>query len=226
VSGEAISAGLQDHDYGSDSKEWVVFMLMSVGIFVKMVLQVYCNAMNKTADGKTKSEMLDALADDHLNDIWSNFAALGCLLTAVYTKLWWMDPAGAIVISAVIVYRWADIIRDQTEMMVGLTANDEMIEDLVKLAQNHDDRIVSIDRTIAYFFGSKYNVEMDIILPGDFSLEEAHDIGISLQNELEEVEEVARAIVHVSGISCSHLRLLCANHHSLYCVCPCYRLTS
>lgn len=101
-------------------------------------------------------------------------------------------------ISAVIVYRWMDIIQDQTDMMVGLSANDEFIEDLVKLAQNHDDRIVSVDRTIAYFFGSKYNVEMDIILPSDFTLLEAHDIGVSLQNELEEVEDVVRATVHVS----------------------------
>lgn len=81
--------------------------------------------------------------------------------------------------------------------MVGLSADDEFIEDLVKLAQNHDDRIVSVDRTIAYFFGCKYNVEMDIILPNDFTLEEGHDVGVSLQNELEEVDEVARAVVHV-----------------------------
>lgn len=87
VSGEAITAGLSDKDYGSDAKEWVVFMLMSVGIVVKILLQVYCQSMNRTPDGKTKSEMLDALADDHFNDIWSNTAALGCLLTAVYTDL-------------------------------------------------------------------------------------------------------------------------------------------
>lgn len=81
--------------------------------------------------------------------------------------------------------------------MVGLTANEKYINGLIKIAKNFDDRIIDIDRTIVYFFGTRYNVEMDIIVSKSLIIEDAHDIGILLQQELEKQEEIERAFVHV-----------------------------
>jgi divalent metal cation (Fe/Co/Zn/Cd) transporter len=97
----------------------------------------------------------------------------------------------------VIVYRWFDIISDQTDKMVGKSAGDEFIEDLENIAKKHDNRI-AVDRTIAYAFGAKFAVEMDIVLPRILSFEEAHDIGVALQQEFERMDDIARATVHVS----------------------------
>lgn len=179
------------------SRGFVVYIIMGIGVGIKLALYLYCMVCNKTPDGKVKSDMVSALAEDHLNDVGSNTAAIACLAIAVHTAAWWADPVGAILISAIIVYRWLDIIQDQTDKMVGKTAEDEFIDGLVTVAKNHDTRILSVDRTIAYFFGASYNVEMDIILPKTLSLEESHDIGVSLQQVLEKHEDVERATVHV-----------------------------
>ena len=81
--------------------------------------------------------------------------------------------------------------------MVGKTADKEFIAGLEKMAQSVDIRVMHVDRTIAYYFGTRFNVEMDIVLPKSLSLEEAHDIGVAVQVMLESQEEVERALVHV-----------------------------
>ena len=56
-----------------------------------------------------------ALTEDHLNDVFSNLAAVVTVSIAYNTPGWWVDPAGGILISVVIVGRWAVIIYDQTK---------------------------------------------------------------------------------------------------------------
>ena len=67
---------------------------------MKLSLYVYCNLANKGPDGKPKSDMLGALAEDHLNDVFSNVAAMitmsisqntiavrGCLGDSIHTYI-------------------------------------------------------------------------------------------------------------------------------------------
>ena len=41
-----------------------------------------------------------------------------------------------------------------------------------------------MDITRAYHFGARYNVEIEIILPGDMSVRESHDIALELQHKV------------------------------------------
>jgi len=41
-----------------------------------------------------------------------------------------------------------------------------------------------VDITRAYHFGARYNVEIEIILPGDMSVRESHDIALELQHKV------------------------------------------
>ncbi|KAK2654414.1 hypothetical protein Ddye_014270 [Dipteronia dyeriana] len=76
-----------------------------------------------------------------------------------------------------------------------------------KLGEYSDGECVVVDRedgTIRvlgkadlYNFGCQYFVEVDIVLPGEMSLSEAHNIGETLQEKLEQLSEVERAFVHV-----------------------------
>jgi divalent metal cation (Fe/Co/Zn/Cd) transporter len=49
----------------------------------------------------------------------------------------------------------------------------------------------------AYHFGNNFLVEVDVTLPPDMSLRDAHDIGESLQLKLEDLDDVERAFVHL-----------------------------
>lgn len=170
-----------------------MFGILVLGTVLKLLLYFYCTHVNMSA----KLDTLDALAEDHLNDVMSNSMAVATAVAALkYTSVWYIDPVGAIVISSIIIYRWIDVINEQVRKIVGHTAPREFVEDMNKLAEAHDPRI-SVDVTRAYHFGSAFNVEMEIILPGAMSVRESHDIALALQHRIEESHEVERAFVHV-----------------------------
>jgi divalent metal cation (Fe/Co/Zn/Cd) transporter len=49
----------------------------------------------------------------------------------------------------------------------------------------------------AFHFGTRFLVEIDVVLPPTMSLHEAHDIGETLQQKIERLDEVERAFVHL-----------------------------
>jgi divalent metal cation (Fe/Co/Zn/Cd) transporter len=51
---------------------------------------------------------------------------------------------------------------------------------------------VKIDTVRAFYFGTSYLVEVDIVLPENMVLKEAHDIGESLQKKIEDLPDVER----------------------------------
>ena len=65
-----------------------------------------------------------------------------------------------------------------------------------QIAIQHDPRLF-VDCTRVYHFGARYNVEMEIVLPGAMTVMESHDIALALQHKIEALEDVERAFVHV-----------------------------
>ena len=174
-----------------------MYLVLSVGIFLKMLLYIYCSYVNKIAD----SDALEALAEDHLNDIMSNTAALVASSIAFHAKGgWWVDPIGAILISLAIIYRWIFLMKDQVKKVVGFTAPPEFILSIESIAKSHDKRLL-VDCTRAYYFGARFNVEMEIVLPGDMTVAISHDIALALQHKIEALKDVERAFVHVDYLT-------------------------
>jgi divalent metal cation (Fe/Co/Zn/Cd) transporter len=64
--------------------------------------------------------------------------------------------------------------------LIGKTAPAEYLTKLTYLILNHHEEIRHIDTVRAYNFGTHYFVEVDIVLPSDMPLSQAHAIGESL----------------------------------------------
>jgi cation diffusion facilitator family transporter len=170
-----------------------LYSILSIGIVSKFFLWWYCLHVNRTV----KSDTIHALAEDHLNDVLSNaFAVAAAAIAYNVPKIWSIDPIAAIVISLVIIYRWYDIISEQVKKIVGHTAPPEFIDQVQQLALGHDTRI-AVDCLRAYHFGARYNVELEIVLPGSMTVAESHDLALALQHKIEVLDDVERAFVHV-----------------------------
>ena len=104
---------------------------------------------------------------------------------------------GAILLASYIIYNWAETALDNIKAMVGMSAPPEFLTQLTYLAWNHHPEIVCIDTVRAYTFGPNFFVEVDVVLPEEMPLRQAHDIGESLQNRIEEMGEVESAFVHI-----------------------------
>lgn len=75
-------------------------------------------------------------------------------------------------------------------------ANQEFIDEVRVLADMHHP-LMKADIVRAYHFGNNYLVELEVILPENMRVREAHDISLSLQKRVEELDAVERAFVHV-----------------------------
>lgn len=88
-------------------------------------------------------------------------------------------------------------VMENVNSLVGRSATPEFLQKLTYLCWNHHKAILQIDTVRAYTFGSHYFVEVDIVLPSEMVLREAHDIGEALQEKLERLTEIERAFVHL-----------------------------
>jgi cation diffusion facilitator family transporter len=162
---------------------------VGIAIAVKFCLYLYCSALKKYPTPRI-------LAMDHRNDV--AFNSFGLILGALGAYvLWWLDPAGAILISLLILRTWTNTALEHISYIVGKSAEPSFLQKLTYVALTHDPRITEIDTCRAYHSGNNFVVEIDIVLPPDTSLKLAHDIGEDLQFKLEKMNEVERAFVHI-----------------------------
>lgn len=87
---------------------WVMFAILGGGTVLKLGLYFYCAAL------KSKSDSMEALAEDHINDVASNLGALAAAgVVSVWPAGWWVDGAAAILIALIILARWTVITYGQ-----------------------------------------------------------------------------------------------------------------
>lgn len=215
-----LVAGLRGHPQRIEVTP-TLYVVLSVGTAAKVALYLLCRA----ARAAKASDTLGALAEDHLSafcrasrkrelsrslalsvsrlkhaladDVWSNTATIfSAVMAAKVRGAWWVDPAGGIAISALIIARWAAVTWEQTKKLTGHTAPPEFVARVNKLAAEHS-AYLAVDVTRCYHFGSRFNVEMEIVLPADMTVAESHDIALALQHKIEGQIDVERAFVHV-----------------------------
>jgi divalent metal cation (Fe/Co/Zn/Cd) transporter len=119
------------------------------------------------------------------------------LIAGYEHSLWFMDPIGGILISLYICARWTTVCHEQFILLLGQSAPRAFLSQLTYLAMIHDERILKVDTVLAYRLGSKYHCEVHIVLPADMPLKVAHDIGESLEQNIEKIEDVELAWVHL-----------------------------
>ncbi|KAK1697618.1 hypothetical protein QYE76_014315 [Lolium multiflorum] len=166
---------------------WVVDIMLAVTL-VKLLLVIYCRSFT--------NEIVKAYAQDHFFDVITNIIGLVAALLANYFE-GWIDPVGAIILAIYTIRTWSMTVLENVHSLVGQSASPEFLQKLTYLCWNHHKAVRHIDTVRAYTFGSHYFVEVDIVLPCDMPLQEAHDIGEALQEKLESLPEIERAFVHL-----------------------------
>ena len=163
-------------------------VIIALTVILKGTLYILCR--------QVRSPSVQALAVDHRNDVASNLATLifGLLGTYVYKFL---DPIGAILLALYIMINWILVGHEHLKNLVGHTADRRFLSKITWIAANHHRKVETVDTVRAYTFGVNYLVEVDIQLSPDMPLQQAHDIGESLQKKLESLDEVERAFVHL-----------------------------
>lgn len=162
--------------------------VISTALVTKFALYVYC--------GRVDDVSVQGLREDHRNDVISNIMSLLTALSA-QALWWWLDPAGGIIISCIIIRNWAMHTLEHCDQLLGKAADRNTINIITFMACNHSPEVALVDTVRAYHVGNGIFVEVDIVLARDKPLHQAHDIGESLQVRIEGLEGVERCFVHL-----------------------------
>ncbi|ESW18902.1 hypothetical protein PHAVU_006G080700 [Phaseolus vulgaris] len=191
----AVQKLIQNSPSEDMSAEQLIWLcsIMLFATAVKLMLWLYCR--------RSANKIVRAYADDHHFDVVTN--VVGLVAAVLGDKYyWWIDPIGAIMLAIYTITNWSRTVMENAVSLVGQSAPPEVLQKLTYLVLRHP-RVKRIDTVRAYTFGVLYFVEVDIELPEDLPLKEAHAIGESLQIKLEKLPEVERAFVHLD-FECDH----------------------
>ncbi|KAJ7009502.1 hypothetical protein NC653_000251 [Populus alba x Populus x berolinensis] len=170
-----------------------LYIIMVTATVVKMALWIYCRSSGNS--------IVRAYAKDHYFDVVTN--VVGLVAAVLGDKYyWWIDPTGAILLALYTITNWSGTVIENAVSLVGQTASPEVLQKLTYLVTRHP-QVKRVDTVRAYTFGALYFVEVDIELPEELPLKEAHAIGETLQNKIEKLPEVERAFVHLD-FECEH----------------------
>ena len=174
----------------------VTVTILVVVMGTQLVMWVYCKRV--AALPIPGANAADALAQDHINDVFINvIGGVPAIVAGYVSGAWLADPIGGIALSIYIAIRWTMSAIEQVPMLVGKTADPSFLNQLTYLAGTHDSRILKVDTILAYHVGVKYQCEVHIVVPEDMSLKEGHDIGESLEMKIERLDNVEMAFVHL-----------------------------
>jgi len=116
------------------------------------------------------------------NDIFIN--GFGLFTSAAGVKIaWWIDPAGAALISVVLIFLWGQTCTTNFQLLAGIAAPEEFRQLVIYKAMTYSSEIVAIDSVASYHAGPNLIVEVDIVMKPETPLWAAHDLSQSLQGE-------------------------------------------
>ncbi|KAB8206825.1 hypothetical protein BDV34DRAFT_192838 [Aspergillus parasiticus] len=163
--------------------------VMASTVVVKLACWFWCRLI--------KNSSVQALAQDAETDVVFNFFSIIFPLVGSFTKLWWVDPLGGLLLSVYIIWNWSGTAGEHIRHLTGAAASPIDQSVLLYMTMRFSKAILKIQNLRAYYAGDLLNVEVDIILEGKTRLRDAHDIGESLQYMIESVPTVDRAFVHM-----------------------------
>lgn len=153
-------------------------LLLAMTTLLKFLLYLYCVWAGRSMSNVT----VEAVAQDHLNDVLSNSAALvAAAATQIAPPLWLCDPCGAVLISIYIIYSWAMTGMEQLDLVIGKVADPDFLDLVREMSETHDPA-ATLDQIRAYHFGPRFLVEIEIVMQPETPLRESHDVGSTCLN--------------------------------------------
>ncbi|KAF2213119.1 hypothetical protein CERZMDRAFT_96787 [Cercospora zeae-maydis SCOH1-5] len=142
-----------------------------------------------------KTTQVQALAKDCKTDVNFNTLSLLFPLIGYYADVWWLDPAGAAVLSIFIIVDWASTCFENITRLSGQAADTEFLKKLMYVAYRFSPVVAGFKNVTAYHAGDGVWVEIDVLMDPHTKLYHAHDIAETLQYCTEGLGEVDRCFV-------------------------------
>lgn len=184
---ESVARLLPKGDHSIATLPAVAIGAMGGTVLIKGIIGLGCM--------KIKTTQVQALVQDCKTDVYFNTLSLLFPLIGRAAHIWWLDPAGAAILSLYIIYDWADTALENVTRLCGTQAQVDLQKKLTFLAYRFSPLVRGFKSITAYHAGDGVWVEYDILLDEKTPLRRAHDVSETLQYCAEALPDVDRCFV-------------------------------
>jgi cation diffusion facilitator family transporter len=170
----------------------LMLLILLITIAVKASMYFYTKAAWK----KTQSIALFAFMVDHRNDIWIACGAIIGFIGVNY-NLAFLDPLVGILIGLWIIKVGFGIGIDNIKFLMGEAPKKELLEK-IKNAASKVKGVKGIQQVKAHYVGTLVQVALIITVDRNMSIYQAHALGTKVEKEVEKLEEIDKAFVHIN----------------------------
>lgn len=171
---------------------WLLIVVCAITIFTKLILYAYTRLISK----KFNNLLIEANAKDHRNDcIVTTFTLISTLLSLA--KIYWFDGVVGIGISLWICYTGIKIFIESYNVLMDKAISDDSKQMVLGIVSKHCE-IDGIQDFSSTPVGYKYQISFTILVDGNLSTFESHEIANNLEKEIvDKIEEIYLVVIHV-----------------------------
>lgn len=173
---------------------YLLIIVCIITIAVKLSLFIYTKFLAK----RTNSILIDALKKDHRNDSIVTTFTLASVILNIY-GIYWFDGIVGIGISVLICITGVKIFLESYNVLMDASLDEPTKQKILKIIHKYED-IQKVDHFSSTPVGYKYLVSVSIYIDGTMSTFDSHEIADKLEKELNALEPVYLAIIHVNPI--------------------------
>lgn len=173
---------------------WFLVLVCIVTIITKFSLYLYTKRLYK----KYEDLLLKANMTDHRNDC---ILTLGTLTSILFGLIgfYWLDGIVGIIISIWIFYTGIKIFIESYNVLMDKSVDNKTKDIILDLIDNYKE-IKKVDEIYSTPVGYQYIVTITIYVDGNMSTFDSHKIADELEKNVEAIDNISNAIIHVNPI--------------------------
>ena len=167
----------------------VVIAVTVITIILKYLLSMYVIKKGQ----KHNNNILIASGKESRTDVISSFVVLVAAILMQFSDklaiLKYSDIVASIVVGIFIVKTGFAIVKENMSVIIGEQENNKEYLSKLKRIILNDDNVISIKSMIILKFGHIVTLDLIVIMDGNITLKEAHDIVDAIENQIKNFDE-------------------------------------
>ena len=167
----------------------VVIAVTVITIILKYLLSMYVIKKGQ----KHNNNILIASGKESRTDVISSFVVLVAAILMQFSDklaiLKYSDIVASIVVGIFIVKTGFAIVKENMSVIIGEQENNKEYLSKLKRIILNDDNVISIKSMIILKFGHIVTLDLIVIMDGNITLKEAHDIVDAIENQIKHFDE-------------------------------------
>ena len=173
---------------------WLLVLVCMITIVTKLFLFLYTRYLYKN----NQNLLLKSNMTDHRNDcILTTFTLISVLFSLI--DIYWFDAVVGIGISIWIFYTGIKILIESYNVLMDRSIDSKTKDLILDLIDTYSE-IEKIDEIYSSPIGYQYIVTITIYVDGNMSTYDSHQIADSLEKNVEGLDRISKAIIHVNPV--------------------------